>query len=128
MKKLVYTAFIVFCSAIGTLLALYWLGPGFDGEPAGPVSGADGPAAFSMAEIAAHDTLEDCWMVIEGEVYDISDYVPRHPAPPGVLEPWCGREATEGMRTKGEDSDHSQRAWRMLGRYRIGVLIDGTQS
>ena len=61
-------------------------------------------------------------MAIEGAVYDLTDYVPRHPAAPSVLEPWCGREATEGMRTKVDSADRSARAWRIAGRYRIGAL------
>lgn len=120
MKKLVYTVFIAFWAAIATLLALHELGPQRGSEPGRTAADAERPAGYSMAEVAEHGTLEDCWMVIEGAVYDISDYVPRHPAPPAVLAPWCGREATKGMRTKGDSSDHSARAWRMLDRYRIG--------
>lgn len=67
-------------------------------------------------------------MAIEGGVYDFSGYVLRHPAPPSVLEPWCGREATEGMRTKGDSSDHSARAWRMAERFRIGNLRPAARS
>lgn len=126
MKKLVYTAVIAFWAAIGTLVVLHALGPETDGGQARPEPDADQPVSYPMAEVARHDSLEDCWMVIEGVIYDLSEYVPRHPAPPDVLEPWCGREATEGMRTKshnsGGGSDHSARAWRMLERYRIGLL------
>jgi len=126
MKKLVYTAFIAFWAAIGTMVVLHALGPESDGGQARPEPDAGQSTGYRMAEVARHDRLGDCWMAIEGVVYDVSDYVPRHPAPPNVLQPWCGRDATEGMRTKGDDrgdgSDHSARAWRMLERYRIGRL------
>lgn len=124
MKKLVYTIFIAFWTAIGTLLLVDALAPApervEDVRQKAPDSNES--TEFSLSEVAEHDTLDDCWMAIEGAVYDLSDYVPRHPAPPSVLEPWCGREATEGMRTKGDSADHSTRAWRMLERYRIGEL------
>lgn len=122
MKKLVYTVFIACWAAIGTLLIVNALAPepGIDGEHI--AAEPNGTASYSLAEIALHDSLEDCWMAIEGIVYDVSDYVPRHPAPPDVLSPWCGQEATEGMRTKGDDTDHSSRAWRMLDRYQVGSL------
>lgn len=124
MKKFVYTLFIAFWASVGTLVLVNMLVP--DGAEQAPqrVQESTETARYSLSEVTKHATLEDCWMVIEGTVYDVSDYVPRHPAPPSVLEPWCGREATEGMRTKGEDSDHSARAWRMLERYRIGTLLD----
>lgn len=45
----------------------------------------------------------------------------RHPTPRSVVEPWCGREATDGMRTKGLGRDHSPAAWALKEDYRIGV-------
>ena len=130
MKKLVYTVFIAFWAAIVTLLAVDMLAPESEQDVSQPAPGTAGPeqtaqsAGYSLDQVAEHDTLEDCWMAIEGAVYDLSDYVPRHPTPPSVIEPWCGREATEGMRTKGDSADHSTRAWRMLERYRIGSLAE----
>lgn len=122
MKKLVYTVFIAFWAAVGTLVLVNALVPDRAEQVRQQPPERAGPTGYSLSEVMKHATPEDCWMIIEGAVYDVSDYVPRHPAPPGVLAPWCGREATEGMRTKGDDSDHSARAWRMLERYRIGQL------
>lgn len=34
---------------------------------------------FSWAEVAKHNTPDDAWMVIEGEVYDVSGFGERHP-------------------------------------------------
>lgn len=124
MRKLVYTAFIAFWAALGMMLAIDLLAP--DGPPtreAGDSSIDDRAAApIPLAEVALHDRLNDCWMAIEGTVYDVTGYIPRHPAVPEVIQPWCGTDATTGMRTKGRNSEHSARAWRMLARYRIGEL------
>ncbi len=135
MRKLVYTAFVMFWAAISTLLALHWLAPGEptlqktdSRSPSEHAVGETTTPTFILKEVARHNRLDDCWMAIEGVVYDLTEYVPRHPTRDEVLEPWCGTEATVGMRTKGESSDlssdHSSRAWRMLERYRIGVLAD----
>jgi len=124
MKKLVYTAFIAFWTAIATLLSVHALTPDAPTETRHSTPPAFGPTPYTLEQVARHDTLEDCWMAIEGVVYNFTDYVPRHPAPPSVLEPWCGTEATEGMRTKGYGADHSQRAWEMAKNYRIGVLLE----
>lgn len=92
MKKLCYSAFIAFWSCVATISALHVLAWEKDGtDPAAEEK------VYTMAEVAQHDSQEDCWLVIEGKVYDVSSYVDKHPAPPSVLVPWCGREATEGM-------------------------------
>lgn len=78
--------------------------------------------AFSPPELALHDHIDDCWMAIDGVVYDFTDYIPRHPAAPEVMTIWCGRDASVGYHTKDIGQPHSRRADAMLGRYRIGVL------
>lgn len=108
---------MAFWSFIATLLALHALAED-------PVPGAKDLPELSMDQVAAHNTAKDCWMVIEGKVYDFSAYIPQHPTPASVLTPWCGREATEGMRTKGYGRDHSPRAWRMLDDYLVGALAE----
>lgn len=112
MNKLCYSAFIAFWSSIATLLALHSLAAEHEA----------GEAVYSMADVEPHDTVDDCWLIIEGKVYDVTGYVDRHPAPPSVLAPWCGGEATEGMRTKGYGNDHSPAAWEMLESFRIGTF------
>lgn len=80
---------------------------------------------ISRVELARHDRADDCWLAIDGAVYDLSGYVPRHPAEPEVLTVWCGREATQAYRTKGlpgTGRPHSARADAMLPRYRVGTL------
>lgn len=117
MKKFCYSAFIAFWSSIATLLAVQVMATD-------PQEGGEGTATYTLEQVAEHAGEGDCWMVIEGKVYDISDYVPKHPTPPTVLLPWCGKEATEGMRTKGYGRDHSPVAWDMLDAYQIGILTE----
>lgn len=120
MKQLVYTLFVAFWASTLTILALDGLTPAAEAG----LSRTEGQAAYTLSEVAGHDTLDDCWMAIEGSVYDFTDYIDQHPTPPAVLQPWCGKEATEGMRTKGYGRDHSARAWQMADHYRIGELAD----
>lgn len=122
MKKLVYTVFVAFWAAIGTLVFVNLLAPHPTPDAQRPEYPSVELPGYSLAELAEHDTLDDCWMLIEGAVYEVSDYLPKHPGGSAVVEPWCGREATVGMRTKGGETDHSARTWRMLERYRIGQL------
>lgn len=119
IPRLTFAAFVAFWASVATILTLSSLTPRSLAE----ADDASLPE-IDAATLAEHSSLEDCWMAIEGTVYDFTDYVPQHPSPPFVLEPWCGREATEGMRTKGYGRDHSPAAWAAMESYRIGVYTD----
>lgn len=118
MKLTAFAAFIAFWSVTSTLLAVSVL------LPAPQATAQDALPVITMEELAVHDKQEDCWMVIEGKVYDFSAYLPSHPAPAVVMTPWCGKEATEGMRTKGYGRDHSPAAWAMMDEYLVGSLAE----
>jgi L-lactate dehydrogenase (cytochrome) len=34
---------------------------------------------FSVEEISKHNTAEDCWIVVDGNVWDITEFAPEHP-------------------------------------------------
>jgi cytochrome b involved in lipid metabolism len=33
----------------------------------------------SVEEISKHNKPEDCWIVVDGKVWDITDFAPEHP-------------------------------------------------
>ncbi|MDO8863764.1 cytochrome b5-like heme/steroid binding domain-containing protein [Haliea sp. E1-2-M8] len=126
MKKVVFAAFVGFWSSIATIATLHAMGPA-EAPPATArdgVSNATETTGYTLEQVAEHGTLDDCWMAIDGVVYDFTTYVPNHPTPAFVLEQWCGKEATEGMRTKGYGRDHSPTAWGMLEGYGVGPVRD----
>lgn len=126
MKKIVFATFVAFWSSIATIATLHAMGPAE--APAGTaetaVADATEATGYTLEQVAQHASLDDCWMAIEGAVYDFTRYVPNHPTPAFVLEQWCGKEATEGMRSKGYGRDHSPAAWAMMESYRLGPLLD----
>lgn len=34
---------------------------------------------FTWEEVEQHNTTDDCWIVIKGNVYDVTDFAPVHP-------------------------------------------------
>lgn len=34
---------------------------------------------YTWPEIIKHDRRDDCWVVIEGKVYDVTSFLPHHP-------------------------------------------------
>lgn len=99
--------------------------------PAGaqtPAAAAPAPAAaprpaLTLAEVARHAAAEDCWMAIDGQVYDFTAYLPQHPTRLAVIAASCGTDATEAYRTKNAGRPHSAYADGLLGEYRLGPLV-----
>jgi cytochrome b involved in lipid metabolism len=77
---------------------------------------------FTLAEVAGHAAEADCWMAIDGVVYDVTAYLPEHPSRPSIVLPWCGKEATDAYKTKTKGRPHSAEADQLLPTYRIGRL------
>jgi cytochrome b involved in lipid metabolism len=77
---------------------------------------------ISLTELAKHQAPENCWVAIRGNAYDLSAYLPEHPTQPDILQPWCGKEATEAYNTKTKGRPHSTYADELLVKFRIGIL------
>lgn len=80
------------------------------------------PPVYTLAEVAAHHQAQDCWMAIDGKVYDLSAYLPQHPSSPDIIFPWCGKEASQAYATKTKGRSHSTHADKLLEKYLIGTL------
>jgi len=120
MKKLCYSAFIAFWSSVATFVAIQTLANQNNNSAVDEAAATE--KTYTLADVAKHPTETDCWMAIEGKVYDLTTYLSKHPAGPATMVTWCGTEATDGMRTKGIGSDHSSFAWGQLNSYYIGEL------
>ena len=116
MRKLFLTSTLFFWLAIGFFWTAAVSAPEPDSRQAPAVD------AFGMDEVARHADKTDCWMAIAGQVYDLTAYLPQHPTDPGVILPWCGKDAGEAYRTKTKGRPHSPYADQMLPKYRIGTL------
>jgi len=126
--------FILISVAIVLLVPLTLVGCGRSDMEAGPsapdsaaVEGESAPetaaTSYSLEEVATHGSEDDCWMAIDGRVYDVTDYIPDHPNLDPILA-GCGLEATElyDTRPMGSGTPHSPRADQLLEDYLIGEL------
>lgn len=81
--------------------------------------------SYTLAEVAEHATAADCWLVIEGKVYDVTPFVSsgRHPGGAAILQ-GCGKDATGLFNTRpmGSGTPHSDRARSGLENFFIGDL------
>lgn len=119
MRKL----FIIFTIFFWLAMTGFWL---LDSSQPSKPAPANHPAAepaekyYTLSEVEKHHRENDCWMVIEGQVYDITTYLPMHPSDPGLILPWCGKESTQAWQTKTVGRSHSSRAHQLLEKYLIG--------
>lgn len=74
--------------------------------------------SYTLDEVKEHDCDEDCWIVIDNKVYDITTYLDYHPGGKVFVLQSAGQEATQ----KFNESEHSNTARDLLKKYLIGVL------
>ncbi|CAH2033897.1 unnamed protein product [Thlaspi arvense] len=77
---------------------------------------------YSMEEAATHNKQDDCWIVIDGKVYDVSSYMNDHPGGDDVLLAVTGKDATDEF----EDAGHSKSARELMEKYFIGELDEAS--
>lgn len=70
---------------------------------------------ISLTELASHNTQDNCWMAIDGKVYDATSYIFQHPGGPGQIIAYCGKDASQVF-----DSIHSNRARNILTTFYVG--------
>eukprot|EP01036_Dinobryon_divergens_P035202 gene35202-45590_t len=75
----------------------------------------EGP--FSLEEVGKHNTREDCWIIVDGSVYDVTTYVDDHPGGDSILNN-AGKDSSEGV----HGPQHPVSMYDVLALYKIGEL------
>jgi cytochrome b involved in lipid metabolism len=50
---------------------------------------------YTYEEVAEHNTEDDCWVVVNGQVLDVTKFLPDHPGGKGAIMLFAGKDATE---------------------------------
>ncbi|KAH6804088.1 cytochrome B5 isoform E [Perilla frutescens var. frutescens] len=69
-------------------------------------------------EVVKHNKLEDCWIIVNGKVYDVTPFMEEHPGGDEVILSSTGKDAT----TDYEEVGHSDSAQKMMDKYYIGDI------
>ncbi|KAK8635257.1 hypothetical protein V6N13_023134 [Hibiscus sabdariffa] len=77
--------------------------------------GGDGKV-FTFAQVSEHNHRKDCWLIINGKVYDVTKFLEDHPGGDEVLLSATGKDATDDF----EDVGHSDSAIDMMDQYCVG--------
>jgi L-lactate dehydrogenase (cytochrome) len=46
-------------------------------------------------EVAKHNGPQDCWVIVHGRAYDVTDFLPEHPGGMKIILKYAGKDATE---------------------------------
>ncbi|MCL4374849.1 cytochrome b5 domain-containing protein [Patescibacteria group bacterium] len=86
-----------------------------------PTSGSQGVLTASI--VAKHNQPQDCWIIVNNDVYQVTDFLSLHPGGAGEIIPYCGQDATQAYLTKGgRGVSHSAAADQMLSQLKVGTL------
>ena len=76
-------------------------------------------AGYTLAEVAKRNTQTECWVAIDGGVYDLTDWIRQHPGGSGSIRALCGTDGTNQFISQhGGES----RPFSTLDRYYLGPL------
>jgi cytochrome b involved in lipid metabolism len=98
--------------------------------PAANVPAANQPQAqvpaqaaqtYTLADVAKHATASDCWQAYQGKVYDMTAYIPNHPAGDKILA-GCGKDITAMYEGIKDGKGHSDYATSLFDEYYKGNL------
>lgn len=76
---------------------------------------------FTESEVAKHTQPNDAWFILDGEVYDVSQFLEDHPGGSEILLGNAGKNVSNHIDALHR---HSQFARMQLAEYRIGVVQD----
>lgn len=69
--------------------------PATTSSPASVPAGKSNLSEYSLAEVAKHNKNDDVWVIIDGQVLDVTKFLPDHPGGEKAILLYAGRDATE---------------------------------
>lgn len=75
--------------------------------------------SYSLADISQHGSETSCWTIINGGVYDLSDWIGKHPGGKRAILSICGKDGSGAFNAQHGGAQLQQD---ILKGYKIGVL------
>lgn len=82
------------------------------------VDASQGPVPrFTKEEVARHGQRDDAWIIVDGKVYDVTEYVDIHPGDDAILN-YVGGDSSKGF----HGPQHPASVWDVIREFYIGDL------
>ena len=65
------------------------------GTTSGPAQSSSASKEYTAADVAKHKTKDDIWVIVNGQVLDVTSFLPDHPGGEKAILLYAGRDATE---------------------------------
>lgn len=85
-----------------------------------PSQGEQAKLSYTREQVACHKRPEDCWIIVDAEVYDVTSWLRRHPGGSDVLQHYGGEDASVSL-AFFHNEDHSV-TWAWLAAARLPVF------
>jgi cytochrome b involved in lipid metabolism len=74
---------------------------------------------LTLDEVKKHNSADDCWSIIDGNVYDLTNWVESHPGGKERITAICGKDGTSSFLGKHSNSNSAKS---QLTRFELGKL------
>jgi cytochrome b involved in lipid metabolism len=88
------------------------------------LSDEGGSRSLTMEEVALHNTRQDCWIVLSGLVFDVTDFLSEHPGGEKAILSKAGSDATLVFNAIHNKSGGMALVKQRAPNAQIGVLLD----
>ena len=88
-------------------------------NPDVPGSEVSADVSYAMSDVVSHKDAASCWSAINGGVYDLTAWVPKHPGGERAILQLCG---TDGSAKFNKQHGGSALQAKVLAGYKIGTL------
>lgn len=74
---------------------------------------------YSMTQVALHKDSSSCWSAINGNVYNLTTWIYRHPGGPARILSICGKDGSSAFTGQHAGEPKPEK---MLASFKIGVI------
>ena len=75
---------------------------------------------LTLDEVKKRNSADDCWSIIDGNVYDLTNWVESHPGGNERITAICGKDGTSSFLGKHSNSNSAKS---QLNRFELGKLV-----
>eukprot|EP00040_Diaphanoeca_grandis_P038706 m.257124 g.257124 ORF g.257124 m.257124 type:complete len:84 (+) comp35001_c0_seq1:27-278(+) len=80
-------------------------------------------STYTMAEVATNNTAQNCWIVVDGGVYNVTEFLEDHPGGKRILVKSSGKDASKEFYQMHKASVLTKYA----EEYKIGTVAGGSK-
>lgn len=84
-----------------------------------PSTASTSTPSYTIAQVATHNKSTDCWVAVNGNVYNLTSWIARHPGGQQAILGICGKDATV---TFENQHDGQPKPEAMLSTFLIGKI------